>query len=430
MKRAILIQICLATACKLVASEEAWHLTAFHVYEKRQPLTIHILRRDNVTIRAAVMAPLWGSHGQSMTSMHWGDGNTKGLKFTPAGLSGIIQVTPKSEGGKASQAVSLKLTVNRSGNHLQGTVDARQGLRPLSGRITPPGQEATAAFIQLQTPFKGKNNDPLADFMRQAAIDGFDGVELGLSIDKHEQHELIDLAAVLDLSLIGEVATGDWWVAQSHRSEQDHLDDLKRALDACAACDALQLNAMTGYDAWPLSKSVDYFHRCLEAAGERKVKLCIETHRSRTLSTPWATQAILEQLPGLQLTCDFSHWVVVCERLLDGCEDAVAAATKHCHHIHARVGHAQGPQVADPADPSYATELAAHLDWWKQCWSSMASRGLSHITMNPEFGVDRYLPLLPYTQQPVAHLPTIHKWMADMLRYEYGEWASQEGFML
>ena len=95
-----------------------------------------------------------------MTSMHWGEVDTKGLKFTPEGLSGTILVAPKSEGGKASEAVSLMLQASRAGDFLQGSVDAGQGPRPLSGRISPQGQEATAAYIQLQTPYKGRNNDP------------------------------------------------------------------------------------------------------------------------------------------------------------------------------------------------------------------------------------------------------------------------------
>ena len=77
----------------------------------------------------------------------------------------------------------------------------------------------------------------------------------------------------------------------------------------------------------------------------------------------------------------------------------------------------------DPAAPEFAAEVKAHLGWWRQCWDSMHARDLPRITMNPEFGVDRYLQLLPYTQQPVADLPTIHHWMAKLLRNAYAEWA-------
>lgn len=266
------------------------------------------------------------------------------------------------------------------------------------------------------------NNAPLPAFVIQAAADGFDAVELGLPNEACEQAKLVDLASEHGLELIGEVASGDWWVPQPHRSPEDHLRDVVAALDACVGCNAWHLNAMAGYDAWPINQSVAFLGACQQAAHERGVLICFETHRSRSLSTPWSTLAILEQLPNLTLTCDFSHWVVVCERLLDGCEQAVTAAANRCHHIHARIGHAQGPQVADPAAPEFATERAAHLDWWQQCWASMATRGASHITMNPEFGVDRYLPLLPYTEQPVADIQQIQRWMAVMLRQAYADW--------
>ena len=91
------------------------------------------------------------------------------------------------------------------------------------------------------------------------------------------------------------------------------------------------------------SKERELFLSLPEAAAERGVLLCVETHRSRSLNTPWATLAILKEIPDLSLTCDFSHWVSRYERLLDGCEEAVAVAARHAHHIHARVGHAQGP---------------------------------------------------------------------------------------
>ena len=275
--------------------------------------------------------------------------------------------------------------------------------------------------LQIVRPRWG-NDAPLESFIQQAAADGFNAIELGLPTSAADQRQCIQMASDGGLGLIGEVATGDWWVPQPHRSEQDHLDDLCVALDACVACGAWHLNAMTGYDAWSIERSVEYFGRCLEAAETRGVQLCIETHRSRSLNTPWVTVEILKQLPDLPLTCDFSHWVVVTERLLEGCEEAVAAAVNNVHHIHARVGHAQGPQVPDPAAPEYAPEVAAHLGWWQQCWESMAARGFQRITMNPEFGVDRYLPLLPYSQKPVADLASIQCWMATMLREAYLEW--------
>ena len=130
------------------------------------------------------------------------------------------------------------------------------------------------------------NDTALTEFLQETAASDFDAVELGLPNEASQQQEIVTLTAKYGLGIIGEVATGDWWVPQAQRSDQDHLDDLRQALDACAACNAWQLNAMTGYDAWSITQSVDFLARCQAEAKSRNVLLCIETHRSRSLNTP------------------------------------------------------------------------------------------------------------------------------------------------
>jgi len=55
-------------------------------------------------------------------------------------------------------------------------------------------------------------------------------------------------------------------------------------------------------------------------------------------------------VPSLRLTSDFSHWVVKCERLLDSAEELrllTSTIAPAVDHVHARIGTAQSPQVAD-----------------------------------------------------------------------------------
>ncbi|MFX7870800.1 sugar phosphate isomerase/epimerase, partial [Acinetobacter baumannii] len=78
---------------------------------------------------------------------------------------------------------------------------------------------------------------------------------------------------------------------------------------------------------------------------------------------------IVRQLPRLRYTADISHWVVVCERLLDDPLDDLTLFLERVHHVQARVGYAQGPQVPDPAAPEYAPELAFHQRIWETVWS-------------------------------------------------------------
>ena len=73
-----------------------------------------------------------------------------------------------------------------------------------------------------------------------------------------------------------------------------------------------------------------------------------------TFANPWNTQRILRRFPSLKLTCDYSHWVCVAERLLPDCGEILQLSADHCWHLHARVGFEEGPQVPDPRAPEWS----------------------------------------------------------------------------
>ena len=123
-------------------------------------------------------------------------------------------------------------------------------------------------------------------------------------------------------------------------------------------------------DAWSAAEAEDFYAQAIDLEKEIGVPVSHETHRRRYFATPWQTRHILQQFPDLRITCDLSHWVCVCERLLPDLGETIALAAQHCHHVHARVGFAEGPQVPDPSAPEYATHLAAHEAWWEQIWRS------------------------------------------------------------
>jgi len=181
---------------------------------------------------------------------------------------------------------------------------------------------------------------------------------------------------------------------------------------------------MAGCDAWTVAQSVDFFGRAHEMARSYAVRVSFEIHRSRSFYSPWRTAEILEQLPDLRITCDFSHWCVVCERLLDSEPDVLALCFERADHIHARVGYDQGPQVPDPAAPEWAEELSAHERWWTSIWRKWREQERAWVSLTPEFGPDGYLHQLPYTRAPVADLRTINAWMGARQRERF----QAEGF--
>jgi hypothetical protein len=193
---------------------------------------------------------------------------------------------------------------------------------------------------------------------------------------------------------------------------REHLDSLQQQIEECLDHQPLFFNAHGGSDAWSMAEAEDFYGAVLAMELRVGVPISHETHRLRCFGNPWTTRAILERHPTLKLTCDFSHWVCVAERLLPDCGEIIQRAARHCHHVHARVGFEEGPQVSDPRAPEWAAHLAAHEHWWDQIWQAQQARGLTVSTLTPEFGPAPYLPLLPFTQAPVANLPDICDWMA------------------
>lgn len=193
---------------------------------------------------------------------------------------------------------------------------------------------------------------------------------------------------------------------------REHLDSLRQQIEECLDAQPLFFNAHSGSDTWSLAQAREFYGAALAMEQQFGVTIAHETHRLRCFGNPWTTRPILECFPTLKLTCDFSHWVCVAERLLDDCGEIIQLAAEHCHHLHARVGYEEGPQVSDPRASEWAGHLAAHEKWWEVIWTSQKQRGMSVATLTPEFGPAPYLHLLPYTQAPVADLADICDWMA------------------
>jgi sugar phosphate isomerase/epimerase len=249
----------------------------------------------------------------------------------------------------------------------------------------------------------------------------FHGIEGPVPLEKYARREFSEKLRAAGLPLIAEITTGGGYVPTNFSAAQ-HLDDFRRQAEAAIECAPLFFTAMAGCDAWPLAQSVDFLGRAIQIANDLGAIASFETHRTRPTFNPWATRDLLAQLPMLRLTCDFSHWCCVCERLvLDGEPDLLALCAERAHHVHARVGYDQGPQVPHPDAPEYHGALGAHERWWNAIWDAHDRAGRTSTTMTPEFGPDRYLHTLPFSGAPVANLDEINHWMAARQRERFAE---------
>ncbi len=204
-----------------------------------------------------------------------------------------------------------------------------------------------------------------------------------------------------------------------------HIESLREQIGECLDAEPLFFNGQTGSDHWTLEEAEEFYHAVAGMEREFSVSIVHETHRSRFLGSPWSTARLLERIPELKLTCDFSHWVCVAERLLADAPEAMAQASARCYHLHARVGYEQGPQVPDPRDPAWAKHLQAHERWWDLCWAAAQARGEQTVTLTPEFGPPPYQHTLPFSHAPVGNLAEVCDWMAHRQAGRFREWSER-----
>ncbi|HET8710527.1 MAG TPA: TIM barrel protein, partial [Spongiibacteraceae bacterium] len=264
--------------------------------------------------------------------------------------------------------------------------------------MTAPNSMHRELTVQLQL-FKtlwGFGGNP-AKAATQVLAANFDGIEAPAPGDDTDATEFAETLAHSGLSYIAEICTGGSYVPDRKATPAQHINDFETKLLRAKQLKPLFCNVMAGCDAWPLATQIDFFRRLIEIAETHAIVCSFETHRSRSMFNPWVTRDIVRALPQLKLTCDFSHWAVVMERLPDSEWDIIEEVAGRAHHIHSRVGYEQGPQVPHPAAPEYAAALASHQRCWEAIWRSQLRRNFSMTTMTPEFGPDGYLHQLPFT---------------------------------
>ena len=249
---------------------------------------------------------------------------------------------------------------------------------------------------------------------------GFGGIEAPAPLVEEKCQEFFTHLESGGLKWIAEVSTctpEGVFVPEPGKSAADHLVSLEDGIFRSLEGNPVFINTMGGYDAWGFDEAMAFHEGVLDLEQKHGIAISVETHRGRYSHNPWLFRDIMKRLPGLKITCDFSHWCVVTERLiLDEEPEILNLAAKHAHHIQPRVGYAQGPQVPDPRAPEYEYAVAAHERWWDNVWDSMCARGFDEVTMTPEFGPDGYLQAAPFTQVPAADLWEVNRWIGHRLK--------------
>jgi hypothetical protein len=262
----------------------------------------------------------------------------------------------------------------------------------------------------------------------ELAVDaGFVGIEAPAPESPAQVEAFGRVLADHQLGYIAEICTAGSYVPDRQATPAEHLASLEEKIARSLPLGPRFCNVMAGCDAWPLATQIDFFQRAQAVADRMGVLCSFETHRGRSFFNPWVTRDVLRAIPEMVVTCDFSHWVVVCERLMDSEWETILEVAERAHHIHGRVGYDQGPQVPHPAAPEYANALASHERCWQAIWAAQVRRGYPITTMTPEFGPDGYLHTMPFTHMPVADLWEVNRWIGQRQAEQFSQWfASRE----
>ena len=254
-------------------------------------------------------------------------------------------------------------------------------------------------------------NGSIEEFAKKAKGEGYDGAEIWLPSETKERDAL--MTAFQKNGLLH-----GFLVGAGEKDFKQNLTSFEKMVDVALQYKPLYFNSHSGKDYFTPEQAKAFFDLTTQKSKQSGVPIYHETHRSRLCFAAHITKQYLEKSPELRLTLDISHWCNVHESLLDDQEEAVNLALSRTEHIHARVGHAEGPQVNDPRAPEWGNAVKHHLAWWDKVIEYKVKSGKT-ATILTEFGPVDYLPALPYTRQPVADQWAINVYMMKLLRERY-----------
>ncbi|WP_435748399.1 sugar phosphate isomerase/epimerase family protein [Microbacterium sp. PMB16] len=256
---------------------------------------------------------------------------------------------------------------------------------------------------------------PPAELFASAREQGYDGVEMWWPADPARQR---DLRAVVERS----DARVSLLATSGHSDPRTHIAELQRTLREISesGISPLHVTLHAGRDHWDDGDHDRLADAIRATRADTALDVLVELHRARMLFAAHAARRILERHPDLRVTFDISHWLVVAESMLDDQTSAVDLAIDRADHIHARIGHPQGPQVNDPEAPEWREVVGRHLQWWDRIVERLRNEGRP-VTFLAEFGPVDYAPSEAGSRVPLRDPASSNRWMLRTLRERYRE---------
>ena len=255
------------------------------------------------------------------------------------------------------------------------------------------------------------------DLLIKSKAAGYDGIETWWSSDGDKMLKLFRALEKHEMQ-VGILC------GSSKSDFASHKADFEKSVHEAASNTIhkpLYINCHSGKDFFTEdqnSQLVDITNECEKKYG---IDIYHETHRSRMCYSLPLTRALLDRNPAMRITLDASHWTNVHESLLADQEENLNLALSKTFHIHARIGHQEGPQVNDPRAPEWSQVEQVFFGWWDKVVKHRESSGSTHMTFLTEFGPPNYMPTLPYTKQAVSNQWEINEYMLHKIKNRYSK---------
>ncbi len=257
-------------------------------------------------------------------------------------------------------------------------------------------------------------NGSLDQYCSRVKEEGYNGIEIWWPTSKKDQDELFAVLEKYKLE-VGFLCGGQ------EADFNTHLSSFTQMTNAAATNSyrkPLYINCHSGRDFFQYDQNSAFIDFTTELSKQTGILICHETHRSRILYSAPVAHRYLTDHPGLKITLDISHWCNVHESLLQDQPENVSLALERAEHLHARIGHPEGPQVNDPRAPEWKEIVETHFKWWDKVVERKKRKG-ERLTILTEFGPPDYMPVEPYTRKPLADQWAINVYMMQQLRKRY-----------
>ena len=296
-------------------------------------------------------------------------------------------------------------------NFLKNTTLATAGVWTVKDSwLTPLSAKSKLIILATNWGFTGT----MDAFCAAAKKEGYDGIEVWWPGEAKQQQEIAE--AVQKHGLSAGFLCGGW-----QTNVEEHL---KTFTDSVASATEhkdikpIYVNCHAGRDHFSYNSNRRFIDFALERSAKTGIPIYQETHRGRILFAANIARDYMEKHPQMELTLDISHWCNVHESMLGDQEETISMALDKSSHVHARVGHPEGPQVNDPRAKEWVHVVEQHFKWWDKIVERRKKAG-QNITFLTEFGPPTYMPVMPHTQQPVADQWAINVHMMNEIRKRY-----------